>query len=166
MKKFIIGLLVNNEAGVLTRISSMFARIGFNIDSLAVGETENPELSRITVTMTGEDYARDQMVKQLQKLYDVRELLEMDPEESVSRELAIIKVAANRESRQDVIDAAQIFRNKIIDYSPESVSIEVTGETGKIDAFVKLMEPYGILEICRTGLISMSRGTKTLKENL
>ena len=165
MKKFIIAMLVSNQFGVLTRISGMFSRRGFNIDSLTVGETENRGYSRMTVTMTGDDADRDQMIKQLGKLHDVQEIKEMDPEKSVSRELILIKVAANAQNRQDIMDAVNVFRNKIIDFSPNSVCMEITGESSKLDAFIELMKPYGIIEMCRTGLISLDRGNICLKNN-
>lgn len=163
MKKFIIGLLVRNRFGVLNRISGMFSRRGFNIDSLVVGETENPEFSRMTITMTGDDYSRDQIIKQLRKIPDVSEVNEMSSETIVSRELMLLKVKTTNETRQEIMDAINVFRNKIIDYSPTVLSIEMTGESTKLDAFVELMEQYGIVELCRTGKVSMHRGLKTLK---
>lgn len=163
MKKFIIGLLVANQFGVLSRVSGMFSRRGFNIDSLTVGVTEDPQFSRMTVTMTGEDGDRDQMLKQLRKLQDVKEIREMDPAHSVTRELIMIKVSANSSNRQDIMDAANVFRNKIIDYSPNAVCMEITGESSKLDAFIELMRPYGIIEMCRTGMVSLDRGTVSLK---
>ncbi len=162
MRRFVISMLVANQFGVLTRVSGMFARRGFNIDSLTVGVTEKPGYSRMTVTMTGEDSDRDQMLKQLQKLHDVKEIKEMDPSSSVSRELILIKVAANSQNRQDIIDAVNVFRNKIIDFSPEAVCMEITGESSKLDAFIELMKPYGIIEMCRTGMVSLDRGTECL----
>lgn len=164
MNKYIISMLVSNQSGVLTRISGMFGRRGFNISSLAVCETENPEFSRMTITMLGEDADRDQSIKQLQKLHDVYEIKEMNPNEIVSRELALVKICANRETRQDIMDAVSVFRNKIIDYTPESICVEMTGETDKIEAFIKLVEPYGIIELCRTGIVSLDRGSKSLKQ--
>ena len=163
MQKFIISLLVHNQFGVLTRVSGMCARRGFNIDSLTVGETEDPEFSRMTVTMTGDEYARDQIIVQLRKLHDVTEVKEMDPAAAVSRELMMIKVATSSETRQEIMDAANVFRNKIIDYSPKSLCIEMTGESAKLNAFIELMRPYGIIEMCRTGLVSLDRGTTSLK---
>ena len=163
MKKFIIGLLVKNRFGVLNRISGMFSRRGFNIDSLVVGETENPEFSRMTITMTGDDYSRDQIIKQLRKIPDVNEVVEMSSETIVSRELMLIKVKTTNETRQEIMDAINVFRNKIIDYSPNVLSIEMTGESTKVDAFVELMAQYGIVELCRTGKVSMHRGLKTLR---
>lgn len=164
MQKFIISMLVSNQFGVLTRISAMFGRRGFNIDSLTVGESENSEFSRMTVTMTGDDYSRDQIVKQLSKLHDVKKIKVMDPANVVSRELILVKVRATKETRQDIMDAVNVFRNKIIDYSPDVLVIEIAGEAGKIGAFIELMKPYGIIEISRTGLVSLDRGETNLKE--
>lgn len=165
MKKFIIGLLVKNRFGVLNRVSGMFSRRGFNIDSLVVGETQNREFSRMTITMTGDDYSRDQIIKQLRKIPDVSEVCEMTSDSIVSRELILIKVRATNETRQEIMDAVNVFRNKIIDYSPKVISIELTGESSKLDAFIDLMKPYGIIEICRTGVVSLHRGEKTLTIN-
>lgn len=165
MNKYIISMLVSNQAGVLTRISGMFGRRGFNISSLAVCETENPEYSRMTITMLGEDADRDQSIKQLQKLHDVHEIKEMNPNDIVSRELALIKICTNKENRQDIMDAVNVFRSKIIDFTTESICVEMTGETDKIEAFVKLVEPFGIIELCRTGIVSLDRGSKSLKKN-
>ncbi len=165
MKKYTIGMLVSNQFGVLTRISSMFGRRGFNIESLEVGVTENPEISRMTITMTGGEHDRDQIIKQLEKLQDVYVAAEMTPEKIVSRELILIKVRATSVNRQEIIDAVNIFRNKIIDFSPESLCIEATGETSKIEAFIELMNQYGIIELCRTGTVSLHRGVKSLIDN-
>ena len=162
MKKYTIGMLVSNQFGVLTRISGMFARRGFNIDSLVVGVTADPTRSRMTITMTGEDGDRDQIIRQLEKLHDVYVVREMEPATIVSRELIMIKVAATSATRQEIIDAVNVFRNKIIDYTPESLCIELTGEASKIEAFVELMKNYGIIEMCRTGLVALDRGTKSL----
>lgn len=162
MKKYTIGMLVSNQFGVLTRISGMFARRGFNIDSLVVGVTEDPARSRMTITMMGEDADRDQIIRQLEKLHDVYVVREMEPATIVSRELIMIKVAATSATRQEIIDAVNVFRNKIIDYTPESLCIELTGEASKIEAFIELMKNYGIIEMCRTGLVALDRGTKSL----
>ncbi len=165
MKKYTIGMLVSNQFGVLTRISGMFARRGFNIDSLVVGVTEDPSRSRMTITMTGEDADRDQIIKQLEKLQDVYVVREMIPTTIVSRELIMIKVAANAGTRQEIIDAVNVFRNKIIDYTPESLCIELTGEASKIEAFIELMRNYGILEMCRTGSVALDRGVACLSQS-
>lgn len=163
MEKFVIGMRVNNHFGVLTRVSGMFARRGFNIDSLTVGVTEDPNYSRMTVTMTGDSYTRDQMIKQLGKIEDVMEIQELESDKSVQRELVLIKVAATAQNRQDVLDAANVFRTKVIDFAPDSITLEVTGDSSKLEAFIELMKNYKIIEICRTGIISLARGTEALK---
>lgn len=165
MKRFIIGLLVSDKSGALTRISGMFSRRSFNIESLTVGVTETPGISRMTIVMMGDDAARDQIIRQLSKIHDVREIKEMAPESSVNRELIIIKVKTTSETRSEIIDAVTVFRNSIIDYHKDALSIEVTGDGNKLGAFIDLMADYGILEICRTGLISVDRGTTTLKSS-
>ena len=159
----VIALLVSNQSGVLTRVSGMFARRGFNIDSLTVGETEHSELSRITVTMTGEEHTLNQIVKQLGKLHDVKKLEVLEDKSTVVRELLLIKVAVKPETRQEIMDAVNVFRCKIIDFAPESLCVEITGESSKIDAFVDYMKPFTIIERCRTGVVALSRGSKTLK---
>lgn len=164
MQRFIIGLLVSDESGTLTRISGMFARRSFNIESLTVGASETPGISRMTIVMTGDESARDQIIKQLSKIHSVKEIKEMLPATSVNRELIIIKVRTTAETRSEIIDAVTVFRNSIIDYHKDAVSIEVTGDGSKLNAFIELMSDYGILEICRTGLVSVDRGIKTLKE--
>lgn len=163
MRKFVIGLLVRDRFGVLSRISGMFSRRGFNIDSLVVGETEINGFSRMTITMIGDDYSRDQIIKQVSKIHDVVEVKEMEAEKIVSRELLLIKVKANNETRHEIMDAVTVFRNKIVDYSPTVLCIEMTGETSKLDAFIDLMRPYGIIELCRTGKVSLNRGEEALK---
>ncbi|MBE6549690.1 MAG: acetolactate synthase small subunit [Ruminococcaceae bacterium] len=161
MNKFVIAVYVENKFGVLTRVTSMFTRRGFNIDALTVGETESPEYSRITISMSGDGYAREQLINQLRKLYNVKkvELLEDD---SIKRELMLIKVRNTSETRGDVLSAVEVYRAKVIDYSMDEMCIEITGDPSKIDAFVKLMIPYGVLEMCRTGIVALERGTTTL----
>lgn len=163
MDRFIIAILVANTAGVLTRVSSMFTRRGFNIDSLTVGETESSEFSRITVTFRGDEPTKEQIVKQLAKLYDVKEIEVLDSHETVSRELLLIKVKNTSETRQDILAAVDIFRSKIIDYSTDTLCCELTGESSKIQAFIELLKPFGIMEMCRTGIVALERGTKCLK---
>ncbi|MDD6345702.1 MAG: acetolactate synthase small subunit [Oscillospiraceae bacterium] len=164
MKRFVIAVLVSNISGVLTRVSSMFTRRSFNIDSLTVGETESSEFSRITITFRGDDYIKEQILKQLYKLHDVKEakVLEND---TVQRELLLIKVKNCPETRQDILAAVDIFRSKIIDYSTTSLCCELTGETTKINAFIELLKPFGIIEMCRTGLVALERGSNCLKSN-
>ncbi len=158
MKKYVFGILVSNEFGVLTRVTSMFTRRGFNIDTLTVGETQSPELSRITVCMQGDEYAKSQIIKQLDKMHDVKQVRVMERDETVTRELLLIKLKNDSVTRQDILSAVDVYRSKIIDYSPDALCIEITGETSKINAFIELVKPYGILEMCRTGLVALERG--------
>ena len=159
--KFVIAVYVDNKAGVLTRVTAMFTRRGFNIDALTVGETENPECSRITIAMKGDVYAKEQLISQLKKMLVVKKVAVLE-EEPIKRELMLIKVSNKTEYRSDIMTAVDVFRASVIDYSPEGMCIEVTGSPSKIDAFVKLMQPFGILEMCRTGIVALDRGTKTL----
>ena len=160
--RFVIAVYVDNKFGVLTRVSSMFTRRGFNIDSLTVGETESPEYARITITLSGDGYAKEQMLNQLRKLYSVKKLELLETEDSVRRELCLIKMKHDPATRADVMSAVEVFRAKVIDYGTEALSIEVTGEPSKIDAFIKLMLPYGIIEMCRTGIVALDRGSTSL----
>ena len=159
--KFIIAVYVDNQAGVLTRVSAMFTRRGFNIDALTVGETERPEYSRITISMRGDNNAKDPLINQLKKLLVVKKVEVLD-NEPIKRELMLIKVENKSENRSDIMTAVDVFRASVIDYSPEAMCIEVTGQPTKIDAFVKLMQPFGILEMCRTGIVALERGADTL----
>ncbi|MEE0968058.1 MAG: acetolactate synthase small subunit [Clostridia bacterium] len=161
MSKFVIAVYVDNKAGVLTRVTSMFTRRGFNIDALTVGATERPEYSRITITLDGDDYMRQMLINQMKKLYNVKKVEVLD-DAPITRELMLIKVKNNRETRSDVLDAANVYRAKVIDYTATELCIEITGDPTKIDAFVNLMEPYGILEMCRTGIVALERGAGTL----
>lgn len=164
-EKLILSLLVNNEAGVLTRISGLFARRGFNIDSLSVGETQDPHTSRITIQVTGDAYVREQIVHQLEKLHDVRVVEPMDRARTVLRELLLVKVCADPETRGQVLDAVTVFRAKVIDLTPATITMELTGENSKINAFIAYMEPLGIIEVCRTGVTAIGRGGYVLREN-
>ena len=159
--KFVIAVYVDNQAGVLTRVTGMCTRRGFNIDALTVGETERPEYSRITICMSGDKYVQEQLINQLKKLLVVKkvEVLSVEP---IKRELMLIKVKNEAQNRQEIMTAVDVFRASVIDYSMEGMCIEVTGNPSKIDAFVKLMQPFGILEMCRTGIVALDRGTKTL----
>lgn len=160
--KFVIAVYVENKFGVLTRVTSMFTRRGFNIDTLTVGETENPKYSRITISMSGDGYAREQMINQLRKLHNVKKVEYLDRDESLSRELLLIKIKNDPAYRQDVLSAVDIFRSKIIDYSTEALCIEITGETSKINAFIEILKPYGIIEMCRTGVVALERGATSM----
>ena len=163
MEKFIIAILVSNHAGVLSRVTGMFTRRGFNIDSLTVGETESPEFSRITISLHGDKAICSQIVKQLEKMYEVKKVQVLG-EETVIRELLLIKVRNVPEERQDIMSGVDIFRAKIADYSPDALSIEIRGDSNKINAFIELVKPYGILEMCRTGLVALERGSGCLKD--
>lgn len=156
--QFVIAVYVENKFGVLTRVTSMFTRRGFNIDSLTVGETESPEYSRITLTMSGDGYARTQMLNQLRKLHNVKKIELLEEGDSLARELLLIKVKNDSATRQDVLTAANVYRGSVIDFSRNAMTIEMTGDPSKIDAFIELMKPYNIIEMCRTGLVAMERG--------
>ena len=160
----VIAVYVENKYGVLARVSGMFMRRGFNIDSLTVGETDDPNFSRITVTLNGDDYAREQLVHQLYKLHNVKRVKLLDSENSVERELMLIKVKNTLENRSEVIAATEIYRAKIIDYTTDSMCVEVTGEPSKIKAFIEVMKPLGIVEMCRTGVVSLERGSNILEK--
>ncbi len=160
-QKFVIAVYVDNKAGVLTRVTAMFTRRGFNIDALTVGETEHPEYSRITIAMSGDSLVKEQLINQLKKLVVVKKV-EVLEEEPIKRELMLIKVLNKSENRSDIMTAVDVFRASVIDYAPDGMCIEVTGSPSKIDAFVKLMQPFGILEMCRTGIVALDRGNKTL----
>lgn len=161
-EKFVLGVLVANQYGVLMRVSSLFARRGFNIDSLTVGETENHEYSRITITATGDAAVREQIIKQLAKLHDVVKIDTMPPESTVIRELMLIKLRATSITRSEIIDAVNVFRCKVVDFTPDELCIEITGQSSKIDAFIDFVAPYGIIEMCRTGVVAVSRGSGSL----
>ncbi len=165
MERFVIAILVENQPGILTRVASMFNRRGFNIDSLTVSETETHEYSRITISLTGDDAICRQIVKQLKKLYNVKEVKVMDKPKSVLRELALIKLKNTPETRQEILSAVDIFRSKIVDFSPSTLCVEITGETSKIEAFIALVEPLGILEMCRTGVVAIERGCHYLNSD-
>jgi acetolactate synthase-1/3 small subunit len=153
-----LSVLVENKPGVLTRVTSLFARRGFNIDSLAVGVTEDPTLSRITLVVSAADTPIEQITKQIYKLIDVIKVQDLDPNESIERELVLFKVNAAPERRHEVIEVANVFRAKIVDVGRNSLTIEVTGTGDKIDAIEDLLRAYGIKEVARTGRIALSRG--------
>ena len=153
-----LSVLVENQAGVLSKISGLFTRRGYNIDSLSVGETEDPEISRMTITLEGDRQTVEQIVKQLNKLIDVIKVTELTNEDSVCRELLLIKVKADLKTRSDIIGIAGIFKAKIIDVAKESLILELTGDSEKIEAFTEILKPYGILEYNRTGLTALKRG--------
>ena len=160
--QFIVSVLVANHFGVLTRISGLFSKRGFNIDSLTVGETENPEISRMTIMSSGDEYTKEQIVKQLEKLVDVKTVQLMDAANTVVRELLMIKLGVEQGKRAEIIEAVQIFRAKVVDLSQQTISVEITGDRPKLDAFVEYLRPFGILEISRTGVTAMGRNNYCL----
>ncbi len=159
MQKRVFQLLVDNTSGVLSRISGLFSRRGYNIESITAGVTADPKITRITIVATGDEEILHQIEKQVAKLVDVRDIRELKPKESVYRELALVKVRTNAEQRQSVIAIADIFRAKIVDVSPESLMIEITGDQSKIDAFLGILADHEIMELARTGIAGLGRGT-------
>lgn len=166
MSRHVLSVLVSNQSGVLSRVAGLFSRRGYNIDSLSVGETENPDISRMTIVARGDDLVLDQITKQLEKLHDVLYVKELNPSKAVFRELMLIKVNATSENRASIIGIVDIFRANIIDVASESLVIEITGDQAKLDAFIGLIEPYGIKEFTRTGLTALQRGNKVIKDGL
>ncbi len=163
MQRYIISALVANQFGVLTRVSSMFSRRGYNIDSLTVGETSDSAFSRMTITVTCDEHTKEQVVKQLAKIFDVKKIQVMTPENTVAKELMMIKIKAPQEKRTDIMVTINPFHAKIVDLTPDFMVIELTGDQAKLNAFVTLMEQYGIVELCRTGITAIGRGTFCLK---
>ncbi len=158
MKRKVFQLLVDNTSGVLTRISGLFARRGYNIESITAGTTTDPNFTRITIVASGDDVILDQIEKQLSKLIDVRDIHELEPEDSVYRELALIKVRAGEKERESIMTVANIFRANIIDVTPESLIIEITGNQSKVEALLKMLQGQEILELARTGIAGLGRG--------
>jgi acetolactate synthase I/III small subunit len=155
-----LSVLVHNKPGVLTHVSGLFSRRGYNIDSLTVGVTENQDISRMTIVVHGDEHVIEQVTKQLNKLIDIIKVVDISPQESVDRELALIKINADPQSRAEIIQIADIFRAKVLDVSAKSLIIEVTGSTDKINALEELMRPFGIKEMVRTGKVALVRGAK------
>ncbi|NPE27897.1 acetolactate synthase small subunit [Methanococcoides sp. SA1] len=156
-----LAVLVENKYGVLARVAGLFSRRGFNIDSLAVGTTEDPTLSRMTIIVSGDDHVLEQVMKQLNKLIDVIRVIDLSSEEFVERELALIKVNADASNRAEIIQIVDIFRARIIDVASKSLTIEVTGDVDKIKAIQTLLKPFGIKELARTGIVALNRGSKS-----
>ncbi len=163
MAKHTLSVLVENHAGVLSRVAGLFSRRGFNIDSLAVGVTENPDVSRMTIVVDGDEYTVEQVSKQLNKLIDVIKLKTLEEEEAVRRELALIKVAASASTRSEIIQIVEIFRAKIVDVSKTTLTIEISGSEDKVEALEDMLRQFGIKEIVRTGTIAIERGNRIIK---
>jgi acetolactate synthase-1/3 small subunit len=158
IKRHTISALVYNKPGVLARISTLFAARGYNIDSLAVGETENPEISRMTIVVRGDEKILEQVEKQLNKLIDVIKVYEFSKVDHIERDLILVKVNATNKTRAEIIEIAEIFRAKIVDVSHQNLVLEVTGDEDKLNAIINLLKPYGIKELVRTGVIAIARG--------
>jgi len=158
--KHTISALVENKPGVLAKISGLFSARGFNISSLTVGETEVPDVSRMTIVVTGDDRTLEQVVKQLNKLPDVLKVIDFKNEEFIERDLLLIKVSATKETRREIFEVANVFRANVVDISLDSCTLELTGKETKIQAFVKILEPYGIKEMVRAGIVALARGKK------
>jgi acetolactate synthase-1/3 small subunit len=157
-RKHILAILVENKPGVLARIAGLFARRGFNITTLAVGPTDDPTISRVTLTVDGAAHPIDQVTKQLHKLVNVLKIRDLEPEEMVARELALFKLSADQETRAQIMQVAEIFRGKVVDVDKRSVTVEITGTDDKIEAFERMARPFGLIEMVRTGEIAVSRG--------
>jgi acetolactate synthase I/III small subunit len=157
-RKHVLSVLVENKPGVLTRVAGLFARRGFNIDTLAVGPTEDPSVSRITITLDGAAHPIDQVTKQLHKLVNVIKIRDLEPQETIAREMALFKVTANGQTRGEIMQLADIFRGRIIDVSSRTVTVEVTGTDDKIEAFEQMVRQFGLIEMVRTGEIAIARG--------
>jgi acetolactate synthase-1/3 small subunit len=162
----VLSLLVEDKPGLLTRVAGLFARRGFNIESLAVGKSEIEGLSRITVVVDVEQLPLEQVTKQLNKLVNVIKIVELDPTQSVTREHLLIKVKVDNTTRSQILEAVTLFRAKVVDVATDALVIETTGDTPKIQAFLRVLEPYGIKEIAQSGLLAIGRGSKSITERV
>jgi len=166
MSKHTLSVLVENKPGVLTRVAGLFARRGFNIHSLAVGPTEHPSVSRMTVVVDVEDLPLEQVTKQLNKLVNVIKIVELDLSASVQREHMLVKVRADNSTRSNVLEVVNLFRGSIVDYAADALVVEVTGDKGKVEAFLRALEPFGIKELAQSGLLAIGRGGKSITERV
>ena len=164
MKKYLLAVLVDNKPGVLTHVSGLISRRAFNIESISAGYTEEPDVTRINIVSVESEGELDQVIQQLSKLIDVIKIVNLSEEDAIERELVLIKVAATRETRSDIINVVNIFRANIVDVTPEDIVIELTGAQSKIDALCEVLQEYGIIEIARTGAIALSRGPIPVKK--
>jgi acetolactate synthase-1/3 small subunit len=164
MSRHTLSVLVQNKPGVLARIAGLFSRRGFNIDSLAVGPTEHPDVSRMTIVVDAAELPLEQVTKQLNKLIDVIKIVELDPTASVQRELLLVKVRADLTTRSHVLETVQLFRAKVVDVAPDAVTIEATGNADKIDALLRVLEPFGIRELVQSGMVALSRGPRSITD--
>jgi acetolactate synthase-1/3 small subunit len=166
MTHHVLSLLVEDKPGLLTRVAGLFARRGFNIESLAVGSSEIDGLSRITVAVDVEDAPLEQVTKQLNKLVNVIKIVELDPNQSVQRQHLLIKVRVDNSTRSQILEAVTLFRARVVDVAPDALVIEVTGDSGKVQALLRVLEPYGIKEIAQSGLLAIGRGGKSITERV
>jgi acetolactate synthase-1/3 small subunit len=166
MTHHVLSLLVEDKPGLLTRVAGLFARRGFNIESLAVGASEIDGLSRITVAVDVEDAPLEQVTKQLNKLINVIKIVELDPDASVQRQHLLIKVRVDNTTRSQILEAVTLFRARVVDVAPDALVIEVTGDSGKVQALLRVLEPYGIKEIAQSGLLAIGRGGKSITERV
>ncbi|MDR1211861.1 MAG: acetolactate synthase small subunit [Spirochaetaceae bacterium] len=162
MRQHVVSVLVENRAGTLSRVSGLFSRRGFNIDSLTVGETEDPSVSRMTIAVSGADPVLEQIIKQLEKLVDVIAVRQLDASSCLRREIMLVKISAGAETRPAVIEIAGIFRSRVVDVSSTTITIEATGDIEKLNGLILLLRPYGVLELARTGLVALERGAGIL----
>jgi acetolactate synthase-1/3 small subunit len=164
MSRHTLSVLVENKPGVLARVAALFSRRGFNIDSLAVGPTEHPDVSRMTIVVNVEELPLEQVTKQLNKLVNVIKIVELDPAASVQRELLLVKVRADLAARSQVLEVVQLFRAKVVDVAADAVSIEVTGTGDKLEAFIRVLEPFGIRELVQSGMVAVGRGSRSITD--
>jgi acetolactate synthase-1/3 small subunit len=164
MSRHTLSVLVEDQPGVLARIAGLFSRRGFNIESLAVGPTETPAVSRITLVVNVEDHPLEQVTKQLNKLVNVLKIVELEPDTSVARELMLVKVRADASTRSHVLETVQLFRAGVVDVAPDAVTIEVTGSRDKLDALLRVLEPFGVRELVKSGAVALGRGSKSMTE--
>ncbi|MBV9162870.1 MAG: acetolactate synthase small subunit [Pseudonocardiales bacterium] len=166
MTKHTMSVLVEDKPGVLARVAGLFSRRGFNIHSLAVGPTENPDVSRMTIVVAVDELLLEQVTKQLNKLINVIKIVELDPQVAVQRELLLVKVRADTTVRSQVLETVALFRAKVVDVSPEAMIVEATGTTDKLGALLRMLEPFGIREMVQSGMVAMGRGPRTITTGL
>jgi acetolactate synthase-1/3 small subunit len=164
MSKHTLSVLVENKPGVLARIAGLFSRRGFNIDSLAVGPTEHPEVSRMTIVVNVDESPLEQVTKQLNKLVEVIKIVELDPGASVSRELLLVKVKADASTRGQVLEVVQLFKAKVVDVATDAVTVQVVGNQDKLDDFLRVVEPFGVRELVQSGMVAIGRGSRSISE--
>jgi acetolactate synthase I/III small subunit len=162
MTRHTLSVLVEDKPGVLARVAGLFSRRGFNIESLAVGRTEHPDISRMTIVVSVEELPLEQVTKQLNKLVNVIKIVELEPAASVQRQLLLVKVRADATVRSQVLETVQLFRAKVVDVSPEAVTVEATGTSEKLDALLRMLEPYGLREIVQSGMVAIGRGARSI----